>query len=362
MNSREVLTDRIFAMFALGAIGDALGAPVEMMSAEAIAKRYGWLKAFVERKEHKFGPIAKGETTDDTQLKLAIARSIARMRGIDHGDIAKEHIAEMRKVTRGWGGSTRQAVERLFEGVHWSASGSTPDTPSDKRGKGNGVAMKIDPVGAYYALRGVDPMMNWEHRAAVRDIALMTHASAMGVASGLAQVAAVRYLLGTTVVNSEEFAERVTSAAFSGERVFMPITALDERVDEMMDAGLLGGRILSTAAFDDDRLSERFRLLGSVTRETSDETLRSTFGNGACYVYESLPLAYALFLRKPDSVEALYDAVNFGGDTDTVASIVGSLLGAYNGSAIIPWELWADIDRQEEIDATVDEFVRALTV
>lgn len=337
MNSQETVADRTFAMFVLSAIADALGAPIEIMSAEDIAKRYGRLTKFVERTDHKFGPIAKGETTDDTQLTLAIARSITRTKTIDLHDIAAEHVIEMKKVTRGWGGSTRDAVTRLSEGVHWSLSGSVPEKLGGKRGKGNGVAMKVAPVGAYCAFRGVNPIRAGETRDAIKDLALMTHGTAMGVASGIAQVAAIARLLEHPTVTTAEFAKVVTDAALIGERVFPCVDP------------------------DDDRLSDRFRLLQEVTPETSDNELRLKFGNGACYVYESLPLAYALFLRKPGSIETLYDAVNFGGDTDTVGAIVGSLLGAYNGSSVIPWELWADVDRREEIDATFDAFMCALT-
>lgn len=334
---RQTLADRVFAMFALGAIGDALGAPVEMMSATLIAKQYGRLTSFVERGDHKFGPIARGETTDDTQLKLAIAHSIARTGTIDLDDIAREHIVELARTTRGWGGSTREAVKRLESGSHWSTSGSTPDGRAKKRGKGNGVAMKIDPVGAYCTLRGVDPLVNSDERTAIRNLALMTHATAMGVASGLAQVVAIDHLLRSAVISPVDFSKKVTCVAMVGERVFPSMNP------------------------DDDLLSDRFRLLGGVVPETSDGVLRSDFGNGSCYVYDSLPLAYALFLRKPRSIEALYDAVNFGGDTDTVASIVGSLLGAYNGSALIPGELWSGVDRHEEIELVVSKFIQALT-
>jgi ADP-ribosylglycohydrolase len=337
MNNQD-LNDRIFAMFALGAIGDALGAPVEMMKAPEIAERYGRLTSFIERADHKFGPIAKGETTDDTQLKLAIARSIARSGTIDLDDIAREHILELGRTTRGWGGSTTQAVERLLGGVHWSVSGSTPETSSGKRGKGNGVAMKIDPVGAYCAVRGLNPMIVGVTRTAINDVALMTHGSAMGVASGMAEVMAIQYCLATSDFCAEHFSDEVTQAAFLGECVFPRMMASDE-----------------------DRLSDRFCLLRDVTPETSDDVLRVKYGNGSCYVYDSLPLAYALFVRKPHSIEALYDAVNFGGDTDTVASIVGSLLGALHGSAIIPQALWAGVDRRAEIETTVAEFIRAVT-
>ena len=52
MKVNSTLYDRILAMFALGAIGDALGAPIEMMTAEAIEEHYGRLTTFISRKDY----------------------------------------------------------------------------------------------------------------------------------------------------------------------------------------------------------------------------------------------------------------------------------------------------------------------
>jgi len=48
-----------------------------------------------------------------------------------------------------------------------------------------------------------------------------------------------------------------------------------------------------------------------------------------------------------DPEECLIHAVNLGGDTDTVAAIVGALCGALHGTAWIPWRWWNNIENEK---------------
>jgi ADP-ribosylglycohydrolase len=79
-------------------------------------------------------------------------------------------------------------------------------------------------------------------------------------------------------------------------------------------------------------------------------------GNGS-YVFEALPLSLFIFLSNTSfPLEALWWAVNsygsFGGDTDAIGFIVGSLIGAYWGIEVFPKQLVKDLensDRYEEL-------------
>ncbi len=60
------------------------------------------------------------------------------------------------------------------------------------------------------------------------------------------------------------------------------------------------------------------------------------------YAFHTVPVAIYAVLRHPDCFRtALIDALNCGGDTDTVGAIVGGMMGARVGSTGIPAE-WAD--------------------
>jgi ADP-ribosylglycohydrolase len=90
---------------------------------------------------------------------------------------------------------------------------------------------------------------------------------------------------------------------------------------------------------------------GTLYRESPEE-LSLRFGGGtkaAFSAYNSFGLSYAMFVRKPDSFEAVYDVIAAGGDTDSNASIVGSLLGALNGEKVIPSDLVGQVERSEWI-------------
>lgn len=334
------LRDRVIAMFLLGAIGDALGCPVETESEEEIARR-GRITDYLDPKGHKwYDRWCKGHWSDDTQLTLPIAESLAIYKRIYMEDLAARHLLASHETMVGWGGSTREATARLQSGIHWSAAGTTAFSGT-KRGKGNGVAMKVAPIGAWiFATRGKDPNAIYRLKEAVRNVAIMTHATDMAIASALAQVAAIQACLSGAWCR--EFADRVTLAAAVGERSIGLLRDHDET----------------------DILSERLGKLRMFEHcgKLSNAKIREFFGDGSLYVYESLPVAYAIFLGNVRSIETLYDAVAFGGDTDTVASIVGTLLGALNGTKIIPEHLLNGLWRRERIFDVANKFCDAFGI
>ena len=63
------------------------------------------------------------------------------------------------------------------------------------------------------------------------------------------------------------------------------------------------------------------------------------FDGGQCFAASSLPLSYYFFLKDPQSIESLYATVAAGGDTDTNAALVGSLLGTLHGKDFFPEHL-----------------------
>ncbi len=66
--------DRILGALLGVAVGDALGAPLEFMSAEEIQRKYGG--SVREMVGGGWLSVAPGEVTDDTQMTLAVAEGI----------------------------------------------------------------------------------------------------------------------------------------------------------------------------------------------------------------------------------------------------------------------------------------------
>lgn len=62
------------------AYGDAAGLPVEGKPAECIRERYGRITELQAPSDHPFFPgSARGTVSDDTQLSLAVARSLLKI-------------------------------------------------------------------------------------------------------------------------------------------------------------------------------------------------------------------------------------------------------------------------------------------
>lgn len=98
--------------------------------------------------------------------------------------------------------------------------------------------------------------------------------------------------------------------------------------------------------------------------EQTLERIASLFGGGTSYAYNSFGISYAIFARNalnPDNLEpfnAVFDAVNAGGDTDTNASIVGSLVGAFHGMKAIPEKLVSELEDKDGIRKQTEEFYK----
>ena len=139
------------------AYGDAAGLPVEGKPAECIRERYDRIAELQAPSDHPFFPgSARGTVSDDTQLSLAVARSLLKNNGFSLESLADEHIAAYRQaprtvegVPRGWGGSTIKAVERMISGV-------SPRESGEKGKAGNGVVMKMAPLVVWQVLGEVD--------------------------------------------------------------------------------------------------------------------------------------------------------------------------------------------------------------
>jgi len=324
------------------AVGDALGMPFETMTSEEIEKYLGKnLKSFhtPSINPHTFSENEKleaGQWTDDTQLTLATMDALIETCGIFNMDvIAKKHV-EVYEKRRGWGKATRKSIERLRSGVHWSKSG-------EPNGSGNGVMMKIAPL----ALVTVFFIKKNTHHfpdssllrifADLMDFARMTHKIDSAIVAGALHNFALMYLISRDdkmLFNPNEFLE-----------------GLYECCDFL--ESFLGGY---------PKVSNQLKKLTNglfIVEQLSNHELSDQFGGGtkeAFSAYNTFGISYALFLQNPNSFDPVFKAVLCGGDTDSYAAIVGSMLGALHGESIIPEYLLRGLEAREEIEKKVEGF------
>jgi len=320
-------SERYLGCFLGGAVGDALGAPIEFMSLTAIRAAFG------PDGLHDYAPAygAIGAITDDTQMALFTAEGLlradncARTRG--HCDVpAIVHRAYLRwLITQGerLPGSMHEDVESGWligvEALHCRrAPGGTclSTLVSGRKGsvaqpinnsKGCGGIMRIAPVG----------LSDSEDAFSLGcELAAITHGHPCGyLAAGFLAALIAAVVDGSTL-----------EVAIESARAELRSRPLNEECLRSVDAALELARV------------------GPPTAESVEQL-------GAGWVAEEA-LAIALFcaLSTKTFEEAVILAVNHSGDSDSTGAITGNIVGALLGRSAIPDRWLANLELRSEIE------------
>jgi ADP-ribosylglycohydrolase len=327
--------DRVRGSLLGGAVGDALGAPIEFDSLDEIRSRHG--AAGLLEPAPAFGRV--GAITDDTQMTLFTAEGLilaARDPTFSgrSGMVRSVHRAYLRWLRTQGERSAHPTFERTNEG--WllgiealqscRAPGNTclsalrtarlgsPEQPLN-HSKGCGGVMRAAPVGL---ARSVD-----EPFAAGCAIAAITHGHPSGFLSAGFLALAVREAAAGTPI---------------GE-------ACREALEELRRHP---GHEECTAAVE--------HALSLSVEKRGAASARGVESLGEGWVAEEA-LAIAVFcaLVAPDFESALRLAVNHGGDSDSTGAIAGNLLGASLGEGAIPPRWLAVLELREEIEQLAED-------
>lgn len=284
------------------AVGDALGAPVEGMTAADIAAGYGRVTGFIDA---RFGA---GRVTDDTQMTVALAQSIIEIGRFDLEHAAFKFGRWMEssdngvKEARGVGLASATACRRIYQGAGPEESGVLS--------AGCGAAMRVGPVGLFY-----HNDMESARRSAVAQ-GMLTHTDP----EALAGAAAVAFAVAAGVNQAVEL-DRL--------ELVRRVAAFVASINGAMAAKVEG-------------------LSGYLDADPRDGF--SYTGTGG-YVMETVPGALFAFLRSPyDFEETVLAAVNAGGDTDSLGAIAGAVSGAFNGATGIPEVLKDGVEGREYLE------------
>lgn len=283
------------------AVGDALGAPLEFMSAEKIKNEHGYVTEMIGGGWLNTEP---GEITDDTQMTLAVAEGIVANPNEPVEEVGARFIKWENSGPKDIGGtcssSIRGARSKAEEEksktadrptfARWKDASMNTAVKNGKHSGGNGALMRTVFPGLFYR----------DSREAVQkasDIGRMTHWD---------DESDEACKLYTRIVHSFIEIER-TSADGADEA----------KKKEKKDTAFR--RILKGTIYDTQKLKgEQDKLKPSG------------------YVVDSMKCAVYFFLQAESFEKAVADAANFGGDADTIAAITGGLAGAYCGYEAIP--------------------------
>lgn len=303
--SKPTLLSRFQGCLMGVALGDAMGMPWETMSRRHILRVTDGVgvTGFVDPKQRTSSDTAHlkaGDTTDDTQLTVAVAESIIRKRAFVAEDMAQAHVQAYHSSAAGWGDTTKQAMQEFDL---WTTShgqrGRKPWTAATNSSRGNGVAMKVAPLALFHQRK--EPRHLLED---VQNLGRMTHGDSL---AWITAYAVALIINDVTQTGECEFARLVPRIRYT--------------------EGKHGGARHVTHEF-----SRRLDTMnGPYFHNASTDDLLLTTGCGFDAI-ESVSVAIACAMRHLDDPRAgLLEAINCGGDTDTNASMAGAILGARNG-------------------------------
>lgn len=237
--------------------------------------------------------------TDDTMMAMSIVATLEKHGEIDSDYLAK-NFAHNYDPSRGYGPAMHKLLVEIRAGLDWRTR-----SRALFRGQGsfgNGSAMRVAPLGAYFA----DDLDSIPEQATRSAITTHCHPEAIAGAIAVALAAGLAALSGISRRPREpqEFLERVHSKT------------------------------------PDSQVRTGIRKAMSLDSKTSPQIAASLLGNGAeITCQDTVPFCLwcaATYLHSYE--EALWATVSALGDRDTTCAIVGGIVVMYNGAQSIPKE------------------------
>ncbi len=328
-----------------GAIGDALGGPIEPWSGDLDhieecfgTRRVETLVDYLPDGPHwYFRGSPKGTYTDDTILKNVVCMAIVDSHGrIGAREFARAYCKYMRReyFTRDpgqlWPGQAVVWFKLYFHITNQPYDQLLTEMP-DARDMGQGnlpacdAAMMIPPIGL---INAGDP------RQASMD--------AVDVSSVLQS--------GVSATAPGALAAAVAAAMVPGAGI-----------DEVLEAGV---------QHSDERTAARIRAALEMARESADAAdFKRRFHDkmllGLADALELVPATFGILaLTRGDYRRAVVEGANFQRDSDTIAAMAGSVAGALHGLEALPEE-WVESvrsanDDQPELDDLAEGILQSL--
>ncbi|HEY0072556.1 MAG TPA: ADP-ribosylglycohydrolase family protein [Abditibacteriaceae bacterium] len=251
-----------------------------------------FIQQLIDSREIQLGPW---RWTDDTAMAIEIVECLAA-----HGEIVSDDLAQRFSLrykaepNRGYGGAMHSLLPAL---AYESWQKAAPNLFEGQGSYGNGAAMRVAPLGAYFA-DDLDACIENARRSA-----LVTHAHEEGVAGAIAVAVAAAYAthLGTQTPHGVEFLDLV-----------LPLIPDSEVKNRIVEAR-------------------------SLADATTGEEAALDLGSGyAVSAQDTVPFVLWCAAQHPDNYEeALWLTVSGLGDRDTTCAMVGGIV-VNSSSASIP--------------------------
>ncbi|MBN9164502.1 MAG: ADP-ribosylglycohydrolase family protein [Myxococcales bacterium] len=342
MDQNDRTAARVKGCLLGGAVGDALGAPVEFFSLANIRRR--WREGIADYLE-AYGRV--GAITDDTQMTLFTAEGVVRayVRQVERGICSpravihhayvrwlvtqgvkpRAEVAAMEPWPDGWLIGERRLWARRAPGktcLTALAETVTLGEAARNDSKGCGTIMRVAPVGLVCQPRGDEGRSPAYELGA--DASVVTHGHPAAIVAGGSFALLIAFLVEGLELRRAVDALMAFLAHVAGSDVV---------------TRALGGA-LKLADEGGDPTAEAVERLG-----------------GGWVAEEALAIALYCALRAESFEHGVCLAVNHSGDSDSTGSLTGQLLGTAWGHEVIPARWLADLELRDVIGRVADDLV-----
>lgn len=342
---KSLLEDRTVGCIVGAGVGDALGTATEEFTVAQIKKRYGgWVEGIVEpfyenwRTAIPLKPYHTGDglISDDTLVTHALIRSyLAKNDHLDAYDLEQYFLPELTKVT--WVPELEAEVpmvQRLWYAEKWLVQRlQFGNVDPREAGVGNivncGASMYISPVGV---MNAANPHAAYEEAITITG----AHQSSYGreAAGVLAACVAAALMPNATV---ESVIETALSVAKDGTKSAIEAVCTAAHTCKTWKDAVT---VLREAVAPFDSVGEDYNNPARDARRPS-----------RLHAIEELPIALGfLVVGNGAYKETVLGCVNYGRDSDSIASMAGALVGALGGVKAIPKDWHHEVERASRID------------
>lgn len=326
-----------------GAVGDALGAPVEFMSTAEIRAAFG--VAGIEEFAPAYG--RRGAITDDTQMTLFTAEGLIRAqvryegRGICHVPSVIHHAllrwlstqgeksAALPGEPDGWLITHKALFAQRAPGMTCLSALRVSKRLGDEArndSKGCGAIMRIAPIGLFVNLTPGSSEAAPRAYEVACESAKSTHAHREStLSSGFFALVVGNLMQGASLFDAIQASRRPLEAEPGAEFVISVI--------------------------------ERAVNLASSSAVSSPELVESL--GGGWVAEEALAISLFCALRAESFEHGVRLAVNHGGDSDSTGSLTGQLLGTLWGAGVIPQRWLDELELRDVIETIATDLLTA---
>ena len=235
--------------------------------------------------------------TDDTEMALSLVGSLANFGRIEQDWLAHS-FAEHFDLNRGYGVGMCRLLDQLRRGNAWQQEAKR--LFYNEGSYGNGAAMRVAPLGAYFA---DDFRLVIEQATRSAEV---THAHSEGIAGAIGVAVAA-----ATACRWANNVKKVDGQAFLAEIIpYVPASEVKTGLETALTIPA------------NTSIWEVVKALGNGSNVTAQDTVPFTLWSAAHHL--------------DDYEEALWFTVNGLGDRDTTCAIVGGIVASYTGKAAIP--------------------------